>query len=70
MHQSNEARVSPVVRRRPATPRLTIRLRAGIRRAETSPYVRQAMALPCDPRAHASPVREPLETDGPATCLI
>lgn len=50
-------------------------VRARIRRADTTRYVQKALAVPCDPRTIETspvrrPVREPLETDGPATCLI
>lgn len=50
-------------------------VRASIRRADATHYVRKALAVPCDPRTIETspirrPVREPLETDGPATCLI
>jgi hypothetical protein len=48
---------------------------AAIRRAERIPHVRRALAAAYDAGTLGSsplrrPVREPLETDGPATCLI
>lgn len=58
-----------------STAQIKRRVRRGIRHAESSPYVRRALAVPYDPRTVIAspirrPVREPLETDGPATCLI
>ena len=65
-NSGNAVRVGPKTKRR---------TRPGIRHAESSPYVRRTLAVPYDTASVAvspirRPVREPLETDGPATCLI